>query len=364
MNQVAIMHIRRCLHLILTDIWTLSCLHHFLLEFLGTALFLSASLSAVLTFPLATGRQQLNLRSEGNQSNISNLFYLGNVCNQSNLNNLVDQSDLCNQSNLSSETNQWNLSNLCNMCIQRSLCNESNLIEKINLGNNQRKLCNHRHLISLPVSPPSCLQVALVFGLSLAMAAFCVGGEVHLNPAVTIVMLLTLRLRPWRAALYVIGQLLGGVASAALLLLLTGDVTPAVNQVVPGVQLHQAVTVETLATFQLALVVLAMVDASLPAVVSNMLVGLAVSLGHLIAVSVTGCGMNPARSFGPAVVTLDFNNHWVFWVGPGLGACLAALLNDLLLRPRWHRPRDWWAELKQLYVLTGKQQQMALSHSP
>ncbi|KAM6965879.1 aquaporin-2-like [Tautogolabrus adspersus] len=364
------MHVRRCLHLILTDIWTLSCLRHFLLEFLGTVLFLSASLSALLKFPPATGRLQLNLRSEGNQSNISNLLYLSNhrnVCNQSNLNNLVDKSDLCNQSNLSnlsSETTQWNLSNLCRLCIQRNLCNDSDLIEKVNLGNNQSKLCNHYHLISLPVSPPSCLHVALVFGLSLAMAAFCVGGEVHLNPAVTVVMVLTLRLRPWRAALYVFGQLLGGVTSAALLLLLIGDVTPAINQVVPGVQLHQAVTVETLATFQLALAVLAMVDASLPAVVSNMLVGLAVSLGHLIAVSATGCGMNPARSFGPAVVTLDFNNHWVFWVGPGLGACLAALLNDLLLRPRWHHPRDWWAELKQLYVLTDKQQQMALSHSP
>uniref|UniRef100_A0A3B5M8D5 Uncharacterized protein n=1 Tax=Xiphophorus couchianus TaxID=32473 RepID=A0A3B5M8D5_9TELE len=231
-----------------------------------------------------------------------------------------------------------------------------------------------------PEGPPpsgfvACpLQVVLVFGLSVAMAALSMGGAVHLNPAVSIAMALTLRLRLWRAALYVIGQLLGGVASAALLLGLMGDVAPAVNQVsVPptanqrvssSVLLHQAVTVETLITLQLVLVVMVTTELPLPEVAAPLLVGLTVSLGHLVAVGATGCGMNPARSFGPAAVTLDFRNHWVFWAGPILGACLAALLNDLVLRPRWRCPGDWWAELKQLYVLTDKQQQGALSQLP
>ncbi|XP_044038465.1 aquaporin-2 [Siniperca chuatsi] len=313
---VVIMLIPRCLRLILSDIWTLSCLHHFLLEFLGTALFLSASLSAVLIMPPAAGRPGLDLRCAGNQSN---RIYLNNTSNPSNLSN------------------------------QRDLTTLSSALDLSGL---------------VPVSPACPLQVALVFGLSLAMAAVCVGGEAHLNPAVTIAMALSLRLRLWKAALYVIGQLLGGVASAALLLGLTGDVTPALNQVSHGVPLRQAVTVETLVTLQLVLVVLATVDLPLPAVVSPLLVGLAVSLGHLVAVGATGCGMNPARSFGPAVVTLDFSNHWVFWAGPGLGACLAAVLNNLLLRPRWRDPGHWWAELKQLYVFTDKQQQVALSHMP
>ncbi|XP_074552445.1 aquaporin-1-like [Halichoeres trimaculatus] len=173
-------------------------------------------------------------------------------------------------------------------------------------------------------------------------------------------MALTLRLRLWRATLYLIGQLLGGVASAALLRGLTGDVTPALNKVALGVPLQLAVIVETLATFQLVLVVLT--TTHLPADMSHLFVGLSVSLGHLMAVSTTGCGMNPARSFGPAVITLDFSNHWVFWAGPFLGACLAVLFNDLLLRPRWRHPRDWWAELKELYVVMDKQQQVALSH--
>ncbi|XP_014822326.1 PREDICTED: aquaporin-1-like isoform X2 [Poecilia mexicana] len=276
------MFVSRCLRLVLRDILSQSCLHHFLLEFVGTALFLSASLSAVLI--------------------------------------------------------------------------------KADLGSTGPT--NHSRPPEGP--PPSgCpLQVVLVFGLSVAMAALSMGGAVHLNPAVSIAMALTLRLRLWRAALYMIGQLLGGVASAALLLGLMGDVAPAVNQVSSGVRLYQAVTVETLITLQLVLVVMVTTELSLPEVATPLLVGLTVSLGHLVAVGVTGCGMNPARSFGPAAVTLDFRNHWVFWAGPIVGACVAALLNDLLLRPRWRCPGDWWAELKQLHVLTDKQQQGALTQLP
>lgn len=156
------MFVSRCLRLVLRDILSQSCLHHFLLEFVGTALFLFASLSAVLI------KADLRLTAPTNHSRP-------------------------------------------------------------------------------PEGPPpsgfvACpLQVVLVFGLSVAMVALTVGGAVHLNPAVSIAMALTLRLRLWRAALYVIGQLLGGVASAALLLGLMGDVAPAVNQVsVPPTANHRA----------------------------------------------------------------------------------------------------------------------------
>ncbi|MED6277665.1 hypothetical protein CHARACLAT_015740 [Characodon lateralis] len=284
------MFLSRCLRLILRDVLTQSCLHQFLLEFVGTALFLSASLTAVLI--------RADLRS------------IAGLTNQS------------------------------------------------------RPSEGPPHSGLVAVSPACPLQVVLVFGLSVAMAALSVGGAVHLNPAVSIAMALTLRLTLWRAVLYVIGQLLGGVVSSALLLGLMGDVTPAVNQVSSGVRLHEAFIVEMLITLQLVLVVMVTAEVPLPVVATPLLVGLTVSLGHLVAVGATGCGMNPARSFGPAAVTFDFRNHWVFWAGPMVGACVAALLNDLLLRPRWRHPGDWWAELKQLYVLTDKQQQGVLSQLP
>lgn len=115
--------------------------------------------------------------------------------------------------------NQSNLGNLSNFS---SLCNQSNI----------GPLSAARDLSELvSISSVSSLQVALVFGLSVAMVALCVGGEAHLNPVVTITMALTLRLQLWRAVLYVIGQLLGAVASSALLLGLSNDVTPTLNQV-------------------------------------------------------------------------------------------------------------------------------------
>uniref|UniRef100_A0A3Q2C8E0 Aquaporin-1-like n=1 Tax=Cyprinodon variegatus TaxID=28743 RepID=A0A3Q2C8E0_CYPVA len=226
------MFVFRFLRLVLRDVFSQSCLHQFLLEFVGTALFLSASLSTLLI-----------------------------------------------------------------------------------RGDKRSTVCP--------------LQVVLVFGLSVSMAALSVGGAVHLNPAVSLAMALTLRLRLWRAVLYMVGQLLGGVASA---LSFPSDSTACV-QVSSGVRLHQAFTVEALITLQLVLVVMVTAEVPLPVGATPLLVGLTVSLGHLVAVGATGCGMNPARSFGPAAVTLNFKDHWVFWAGPILGACVAALLNDLLLRP-------------------------------
>ncbi|CAL8301394.1 unnamed protein product [Merluccius merluccius] len=121
----------------------------------------------------------------------------------------------------------------------------------------------------------------MVFGLSVSMAMLSMGGEVHLNPAVTIAMTLTLRLRPWRAILYVMAQLSGSLAAAALVLGLTGDISPTVNQLAPGVQVYQAVLLETLVTFQLVLVVLATTHlmSSHPSlsVLASLFVGLATS---------------------------------------------------------------------------------------
>lgn len=83
-----------------------------------------------------------------------------------------------------------------------------------------------------------------------------------------------------------------------------------------------------------------------------------------MAIGYTGCGMNPARSFGPAMVTLDFTNHWVYWAGPFLGAWLASLLHDLLLHPRWGCPGDWWAEFKSLFPKDPQKQPTILERIP
>uniref|UniRef100_A0A4W5MJG3 Uncharacterized protein n=1 Tax=Hucho hucho TaxID=62062 RepID=A0A4W5MJG3_9TELE len=183
---------------------------------------------------------------------------------------------------------------------------------------------------------PDHLHVALAFGASVAVVSVCLGpatsgGGVHLNPAVTLALAAGLRVSPWRAVLYVGAQLLGALCACALLM----------GMVALGVHPCQALTVETAITFQLVVCVLA---TSRPKSAFHLLgpvvVGLSVILGNLVAIGYTGCGMNPARSFGPAVVTLKFQNHWVYWVGPCVGALLAGLLHDLVLHPRWGSPGD------------------------
>lgn len=63
-------------------------------------------------------------------------------------------------------------------------------------------------------------------------------------------------------------------------------------------------------------------------------VGFSLTLGHLFGMYYTGAGMNPARSFAPAILTRNFSNHWVYWVGPIIGGGLGSLLYDFLLFPR------------------------------
>uniref|UniRef100_A0A8C7FB88 Uncharacterized protein n=1 Tax=Oncorhynchus kisutch TaxID=8019 RepID=A0A8C7FB88_ONCKI len=229
-------------------------------------------------------------------------------------------------------------------------------------------------LASVPLSDchPDPLHVALAFGASVAVVSVCLGpatsgGGVHLNPAVTLALAAGLRVSPWRAILYVGAQLLGALCACALLM----GMVPAplrghlgLNEVGLGVHPCQAFTVETAITFQLVVCVLA---TSRPTSAFHLLgpvvVGLSVILGNLVAIEYTGCGMNPARSFGPAVVTLKFQNHWVYWVGPCAGALLACLLHDLVLYPRWGSPGDWLAEFKELFPKDPLKQPTTLEHT-
>ncbi|NXF99765.1 AQP5 protein, partial [Sakesphorus luctuosus] len=119
------------------------------------------------------------------------------------------------------------------------------------------------------------------------------------------------------------------------------------NNTTPG----QALVVEIILTFQLAACIFASTDNRRNGVGSPALsIGLSVTVGHLVGIYFTGCSMNPARSFGPAVVTRRFSPaHWVFWVGPILGACLASLLYFYILVPYCMNLSDRMAIVKGTY---------------
>ncbi|KAI4891468.1 hypothetical protein NFI96_015469 [Prochilodus magdalenae] len=242
---------------------------------------------------------------------------------------------------------------------------------------------------SLHECTPDPLPVSLAFGASITLTSVCLDG-VHLNPAVTLALVVGLRVSPWRAALYIGAQLLGALTACGLLLAiapaplrsnlgineraeeteetiksplmkdkaaLTFFLCVAHSQLASGVHLYQAFSVEMAVTFQLVLSVLTVTHPrSAFLSLAPAALGLSVTLGHLIAIGFTGCGMNPARSFGPAVLTMNFENHWVYWAGPCVGAMLAWLLHDLILYPRWTGLSDWHMEFKQVFFAAPSKQ--------
>ncbi|XP_062979213.1 lens fiber major intrinsic protein [Elgaria multicarinata webbii] len=191
------------------------------------------------------------------------------------------------------------------------------------------------------IGPLNVLQVALAFGLAAATIVQSVGhvSGAHINPAVTFAFLLGSQLSLFRAVFYMVAQVLGGVAGAAVLY----GVTPAalrgnlaLNTMHPSINVGQATIVEIFLTLQFVLCIFATYDERRNGRMGSvaLAVGFSLTLGHLFGIYYTGAGMNPARSFAPAVITRNFTNHWVYWVGPIIGGVMGGFLYDFILFPR------------------------------
>uniref|UniRef100_A0A2K5LNR4 Aquaporin 6 n=3 Tax=Cercopithecinae TaxID=9528 RepID=A0A2K5LNR4_CERAT len=203
-----------------------------------------------------------------------------------------------------------------------------------------------------PTALPSVLQIAITFNLVTAMAVQVTwkASGAHANPAVTLAFLVGSHISLPRAVAYVAAQLVGATVGAALLYgVMPGDIreTLGINVVRNSVSTGQAVAVELLLTLQLVLCVFASTDSRQTSGSPATMIGISVALGHLIGIHFTGCSMNPARSFGPAVIIGKFTVHWVFWVGPLMGALLASLIYNFILFP------DTKTLAQRLAILTG-----------
>jgi MIP family channel proteins len=190
------------------------------------------------------------------------------------------------------------------------------------------------------------VNIALAHGLILALmvsATMRISG--HLNPAVTAGFLVTGRIEPMMAVVYWIAQFLGAIIAAYVLKALYPAQIVAVTrlggQSISGdISMIQAISLEAIATFFLVFVVFGTaVDPRAPKV-GGFAIGLTVTAGILSIGPLTGGSMNPARSFGPAVVTHIFEGQTAYWVGPLLGGIVAALLYDRLFLTREPEPVD------------------------
>jgi MIP family channel proteins len=190
------------------------------------------------------------------------------------------------------------------------------------------------------------LEVALAHAFALAIgvsATMRVSG--HLNPAVTLGFLVTRRIEPMMAGLYILAQLFGAVIAAYALRaffpeMLFNMTHGGSQSLAIDVTFGQGVALEAIATFFLVFVVFGTaVDPAAPKI-GGLAIGLTIGADILAIGPLTGASMNPARSFGPAVASNFFEGHLVYWIGPIIGGIAAALLYDWLFLPRGVEPVD------------------------
>jgi MIP family channel proteins len=170
--------------------------------------------------------------------------------------------------------------------------------------------------------------VGLVFGLVVAAMIYATGhiSGAHLNPAVTLGFVLARHFPVRRMAGYWLAQLAGAIAAAGCLRLLLGDVA-SVGATIPAGSVWQSFALETLLTFFLMFVIMAVAtDTRAVGQAAALAIGATVGLEALFAGPISGASMNPARSLGPALVGGIWTAQWVYVTAPFLGAASAALV--------------------------------------
>lgn len=189
-------------------------------------------------------------------------------------------------------------------------------------------------LIKEGLTSARLVAIALAHGLAIALlvasTAKISGG--HINPAVTFAALITRKIDIQKAIMYVIAQLVGAVVGAGLLALIVPTAAQGnlgAHGLGAGISAGGGLVAEIVLTFALVFVVFATaMDPKGLGHLAPLAIGFTIVVDHLVGVPITGAGMNPARSFGPAVVAGAWENHWIYWVGPLIGAAIAGLVYE------------------------------------
>jgi aquaporin Z len=185
--------------------------------------------------------------------------------------------------------------------------------------------------------------ISFAFGLALIAAAYGIGpiSGCHINPAVSLAALIADRMEVEDFARYVVAQVLGALAGAAVLWLIVTNRAMPQDVAVGGLGQNgwgpgylgeytvvAAFLFETVATFLFVVTILGVTQQGAPSHLAGLAIGLALVVIHLVGIRVTGVSVNPARSIGPAVFVGGnaLMQLWLFIVAPCLGAALAGIL--------------------------------------
>ena len=178
------------------------------------------------------------------------------------------------------------------------------------------------------------IGVAMAFGLSVVALAYTIGNisGCHINPAITLGVWLSGGMKPKRALMYMLFQIVGAIIGSLILSLLVstgthdGPTATGSNTFDPG-NIAQAFIAETVFTFIFVLVVLATTDQKKGAGnFAGLIIGLTLILIHIVCIPITGTSVNPARSIGPALMEggQAMEQLWLFIVAPFLGGAISA----------------------------------------
>ena len=189
------------------------------------------------------------------------------------------------------------------------------------------------------------LGVAFAFGLTVLTMAYAIGhiSGCHLNPAVTVGLVVGGRFKSSDAAPYIVAQVIGAIAAALVLYVIAsgkpgfdlsgGFAANGYGAHSPGgYSLFAGLVSEVVMTFMFLMIILGSTDERAPKGFAPIAIGLGLTLIHLISIPVTNTSVNPARSTGPALIVGGWAlaQLWLFWVAPLLGAGIAGVVYRLL----------------------------------
>jgi aquaporin Z len=188
--------------------------------------------------------------------------------------------------------------------------------------------------------------VALAFGLTVVTMAYAVGhiSGAHFNPAITIGLWFGGRFGFAEVIPYIISQVAGACAAAAILaVIISGQVGGEIGNLASNgfgessagsFNMMSVIIIEVVLTAAFLMVIMGATDNRAPAGFAPLAIGLCLTLIHLISIPVSNTSVNPARSTGPALISMDataLSQLWVFWAAPIAGAILGALIYRTLL---------------------------------
>jgi len=184
-----------------------------------------------------------------------------------------------------------------------------------------------------PLTLPGIILIALTFGLTLTAIIYTLGdiSGAHVNPAVSIAATITGKLKPKHLIPYIIAQLLGATLASFFIMSIVGTSLGLGANTIGTFGLRAALLTETILTALFVIVILT--TTSKKHNHAPLAIGFFLLVSHLFAIPISGSSLNPARSFGPAIILqgIALNQLWIYILAPVLGAIAGALVYKFII---------------------------------